>query len=327
MQVRALDPHDPEAGPWHAAFRAGLVAGREQPTVAGAESTLTSLRTIADNAVLDRRAFGAWDGGECLGGVIVDLPRVANTHTVGFELAVAPRHRGRGAGTALWEAAVAVAREHGRRVVSTELPVPLTASLAQHPGGRFALARGFAGKLQERRYLLGLPAEPVAAEVPAGYRLHSWTGPVPAGSAADFAAMCTLMERDVPTGDRDHDPVVVTAGQVLRGDERLATGGWGLVTTLLGAPDGRPGGYTRIFVNADRRHAQQDDTFVLRAHRGRRLGAVLKSANLARLTEHFPGVRLLHSWTADDNGAMIATNRRFGFRPVEILHTMEGPVP
>ena len=326
MQVRALDPHGPEAGPWYAAFRAGSVAGRDQPTVAGAESTLTSLRTTAGNANLDRQAYGAWDGDECLGGVIVNLPRAANSHTTEFELAVAPEHRRRGAGTALYEAGIAVARAHGRRVVSTELNVPLTQSLAEHDGGRFALARGFESTLQERRYLLGLPAEPVVADVPAGYQLHAWTGPVAVESAADFAAMNNLMEQDVPIGERDHEPAVVTAADVLRGDERLAAAGWGLVTALLRAPDGTPAGYTRLFVNSDGVHAQQDDTFVLRAHRGRRLGAVLKSANLAQLAAHHPGVRHLHSWTADGNDAMIATNRRFGFRPVETMHIMEGPV-
>ncbi|BCY08745.1 GNAT family N-acetyltransferase [Actinoplanes sp. L3-i22] len=326
MQLRALDPHAPEADRWYAAFRAGSVAGREEPTVASAESTLTSLRTTAGNTNLNRQAYGAWDGDECLGGVIVNLPRTANAHTTEFELAVAPQHRRRGAGTALYEAGLTLARAHGRRVVSTELHVPLTQSLAEHTGGRFALARGFDSKLTESRYLLGLPAEPVATDVPTGYQLHAWIGPVAAESAADFAAMCTLMEQDVPIGERDHEPAVVTAAQVLRSDERLATAGWGLVTTLLRAPDGTPAGYTRLFVNSDRLHAQQDDTFVLRAHRGRRLGAVLKSANLAQLAARFPGVRHLHSWTADDNDAMIATNRRFGFRPVETLHIMEGPV-
>lgn len=326
MQVRALDPHGPESGPWYAAFRAGAVAGREQPTVASAESTLTSLRTTAGNAVTFRQAYGAWDGDECLGGVIVNLPRAANTHTTAFEMAVPPRHRRRGAGTALYETAIAVARAHGRVVVSTELDVPLNQSLAGHPGGRFALARGFESKLTERRYLLGLPTEPMPADVPPGYRIHSWLGPVTSGPATGLALMHTLMEQDVPIGERDHEPAGHTAGQMLRSDERLAAAGWGLVTTMLSAADGTPAGYTRIFVNSDRLHAQQDDTFVLRAHRGRRLGAVLKSANLARLEAHFPGVRHLHTWTAEGNEAMIATNRLFGFRPVESMHVMEAPV-
>ncbi|GIE98516.1 GNAT family N-acetyltransferase [Paractinoplanes rishiriensis] len=326
MQVRVLDPHAPEAGPWYAAFHDGCVAGRDQPTVAGAESTLTSLRTAAGNANVDRRAFGAWDGDRCLGGLIVNLPRTANAHTAELELAVAPEHRRRGAGAALYETAVAVARAHDRRVLSAELDVPLGLTLDGHPGGRFALARGFESKLAERRYLLGLPAAPVRADAPAGFRLETWTGPVRPGPAAGFAAMRTLMERDVPIGDRDHEPAVFTEAQVLSGDDRLDAAGWGIVTTLLYAPDGTPAGYTRIFVNSDRRHAQQDDTFVLRAHRGHRLGAVLKAANLVQLTAHFPGVRHLHSWTADGNDAMIATNRRFGFRPVETMHVMEARV-
>ncbi|GGN72697.1 hypothetical protein GCM10010112_41330 [Actinoplanes lobatus] len=326
MQLRALDPHGPEAGPWFTAFHAGSVAGRDRPTVAGADSTLTSLRTTESNAHLERLAYGAWDGDECLGGIVVNLPRVANSHTVEVELAVAPRHRRRGAGAALFETAVALAGERGRRIVSTEVNVPLTDTLTEHAGGRFALARGFESKLTERRYLIGLPVPDVPAELPEGYRPYTWTGPVSPATAADFAAMRTLMEQDVPIGDRDHEPATFAAAEVLHGDERLAAAGWGIVTTLLRAPDGTPAGYTRIFVNSDGRHAQQDDTFVLRAHRGRRLGTALKAANLAELTARFPGVGHLHSWTADENAAMIATNQRFGFRPVETMHVMEAPV-
>lgn len=327
MQVHPLDPHDHSADRWFAAFHAGAVAGREQPTVAGADSTLTSLRTTADNAHTHRLAFGAWSGGDCLGGVIVDLPRSANTHTAELELAVAPEHRRRGAGTALYETAVRVARDHRRRVLSTEVNVPLDVALPTDPGGRFALARGFASTLTERRYLRELPFDPPAPDLPPGYRHHTWTGPVAPEVAAAFAAMRTLMERDVPLGERDHTPPTFTAGQVLHSDARLAAGGWGIVTTLLHAPDGTPAGYTRIFVNSGGVHAQQDDTFVLRAHRGRRLGAALKSVNLTRLATSFPAVRHLHAWTADGNDAMIATNRRFGFRPVETMHIMEAAVP
>lgn len=323
MQVRALDPHGPQAEPWFAAFHAGSVAGRDRPIAASAVSVLTSLRTTATNPVNERLAYGAWADGDCLGGVIVTLPRAANTHTADLELAVAPGHRRCGAGTALYETVVAVARARGRRVLSAEVAVPLAEPLTAHAGGRFATARGFTSTLTERRYLLSLPAVPVPAAVPDGYRLHTWTGPVEAATAAGFAAMRTLMEADVPAGDRDRQPDTFNAADVLHSDERLAAAGWGIVTTLLLAPDGAPAGYTRIHVGADGLHAQQDDTFVLRAHRGRRLGAVVKSANLARLGVDFPQARHLHSWTADGNDAMIATNRRFGFRPVETTHTME----
>ncbi|GAA1594769.1 GNAT family N-acetyltransferase [Actinoplanes couchii] len=324
MRSRALDPHGPDAGRWYAAFRAGLVAGREQPMVASAGATLTSLRTNATNLLLDRRPFGVWDGDVCLGGMIVNLSRTANAHTVDLELAVAPEFRNRGAGTELFRAAVDLARAEGRRVVSAEVHEPV--------GTGFALDRGFTIKLTERRYLLGIPAAPVPATVPDGYRTEVWTGPVDAAVAPGFATMRTLMEQDVPVGDRDHEPEVFTADRVLAADKRLANAGWGMVTALLLAPDGTPAGYSRILVDGTKEvdngkeDALQDDTFVLGAHRGRRLGAVLKSAALARLEADFPTVRHLHTWTADGNDAMIATNLRFGFRPVETTHTVEATV-
>ena len=62
---------------------------------------------------------------------------------------------------------------------------------------------------------------------------------------------------------------------------------------------------------------------MLRAHRGHRLGTLAKVANMRQLAAVHPGVRHLHSWTADGNDAMLATNARFGFRAVEAMHVLE----
>jgi GNAT superfamily N-acetyltransferase len=131
------------------------------------------------------------------------------------------------------------------------------------------------------------------------------------------------MEQDVPTGERDHEPDTFDADRVLAGDARLAAQGWGLLTTLVLDDAGTPAGYTRIFVNAAGVHAQQDDTFVLRAYRGHRLGMLAKVANMRQLAAPYPGVRHLHSWTADGNDAMLAINARLGFRAIEAMHVLE----
>ncbi len=74
-------------------------------------------------------------------------------------------------------------------------------------------------------------------------------------------------------------------------------------------------------------HAHQDDTLVLRAHRGHRLGSRLKVANLRQL-ERLPvsdiaARRWLHTYTAQGNAPMQAVNARFGFRRVEVAHEFE----
>jgi GNAT superfamily N-acetyltransferase len=96
------------------------------------------------------------------------------------------------------------------------------------------------------------------------------------------------------------------------------------VVSLARTPHGEAAGYTLAYVpRADPDNVLQDDTFVARAHRGRRLSAALKAANLSRLEEHRGGRRWMHTWTAGANPAMQAVNARFGFRIVERTHEYE----
>ncbi|MGY0230716.1 GNAT family N-acetyltransferase [Longispora urticae] len=328
MDIRRLDPHDENtASAWYEAFRAGGVALREAPTFFAADAVLGSLRTNDT-----RHAYGAWSGDVCLGAALLDLPARANTHMAELELNVPPAYRGRGVGAALFDTMVRAAAEAGRSRLSTELNVPRANTLESYPGGRFALARGLRSVLSEQRYLVDLPVDDadlaaLAGRAAPGYTVESWAGPVGRERAAVFARLRTLMEQDVPTGERDHEPDTFDADRVLAGDAKTAAQGWGLLTTLVLDADGTPARYTRIFVNADGVHAQQDDTFVLRAHRGHRLGVLAKVANMRQLAALHPGVRHLHSWTADTNDAMLAINARFGFRAVEAMHVLEGELP
>lgn len=87
-------------------------------------------------------------------------------------------------------------------------------------------------------------------------------------------------------------------------------------------------GYSTLLVpRTDPHHAYQDDTLVLRAHRGHNLGAALKVANLRALerlpVEDHAARRWLHTYTEQDNAAMQAVNAGFGFRRAEVLHEYE----
>jgi len=55
-------------------------------------------------------------------------------------------------------------------------------------------------------------------------------------------------------------------------------------------------------------------TFVLRAHRGHRLGITLKLAALRELQRLSPATKRITTWNAESNTAMVAVNEALGFR-------------
>jgi len=62
--------------------------------------------------------------------------------------------------------------------------------------------------------------------------------------------------------------------------------------------------------------AGQFQTIVEPAHRGHRLGLLLKVANLRYLQLHEPAVTKVDTWNADSNAPMLKVNVDMGFQPV-----------
>ena len=60
--------------------------------------------------------------------------------------------------------------------------------------------------------------------------------------------------------------------------------------------------------------ALQDETLVVRTHRGHRLGMRLKLANLEQLANVAPEVRTVYSWTHSGNDRMNWVNAQLGFQ-------------
>jgi GNAT superfamily N-acetyltransferase len=60
----------------------------------------------------------------------------------------------------------------------------------------------------------------------------------------------------------------------------------------------------------------QEDTLVLREHRGHRLGMLLKVANLQYLEQVAPGHPGVLTWNAEENRAMLDVNEAVGFEPI-----------
>ena len=70
-------------------------------------------------------------------------------------------------------------------------------------------------------------------------------------------------------------------------------------------------------------HVLQDDTLVMPAHRGHRLGTLLKLATLTIVQRDHPDRRTVHTWTEPGNAAMYRTNVEFGYVAVERMHEMQ----
>lgn len=327
MDIRRLDPQDDSAHRWYAALYAGAAADRTAPIVVAESSLLTALRTNADNPNFDRHGYGAWEGTTCLGAATLDLPRRENLHLAEIDVNVPPAHRRHGVGAALLDHTLQLAKKQGRTTITGEVNVPQAQAFADSAPGGFLLPRGFASQHTEERLLLDVPVPDetlTALEPPAdGFRAVSWLGVPPDQWLATFAEMNTLMERDVPIGDLDREPTVYDAERIASSQQRLTDQGYGIVTTLIVDSDDQPAAYTTMLVTANGVDVMQDDTFVLRARRGNRLGAKAKAANLRQLAQHHPDARHVHTWTAETNDAMRSINERCGFRAVETMHEVE----
>jgi GNAT superfamily N-acetyltransferase len=144
----------------------------------------------------------------------------------------------------------------------------------------------------------------------------------------DWTLLTGQMEADVPMGDLTRSPKRSDVAEVRLNEQRMAEQGWVLVSALAQL-DGVSVGYSQIFVSRhDPEIIAQDDTLVDRAHRGRGIGRALKIANLENLSgvpEAHDG-RWLQTYTALDNGPMLALNRAFGFREADVLSILEGPI-
>lgn len=81
------------------------------------------------------------------------------------------------------------------------------------------------------------------------------------------------------------------------------------------APDGSMAGLTTVAVPLDSdADAFQGTTVVDPAHRGRRLGLLLKAANFAAVYDARPGVQQIWTWNAESNTHMININEIMGYQ-------------
>ncbi len=162
------------------------------------------------------------------------------------------------------------------------------------------------------------------------YELLYFAGGYPADMLSDAAQMYTEFTADIPHGEGD-EPTPFTAQKVREQDEQIECRGVRIHRTVAcERGTGRPVAYTTIYWRDTSAGPSQEDTWVSREHRGRRLGLAIKAENLLRVlsanderlaeagkadVRRPPATRII-TWNADENAHMWAINEQLGFEVV-----------
>lgn len=260
----------------------------------------------------------ARDGGRLTGVVALGFPELDNTGTAYVDVVVHPAVRGRGTGRALWDLACARARRQDRKLAMFEARMDT-------PDEAFARAvGGELGILSARRRLVVGPAVLATCDAlwdaalphAAGYEIHTYAGAVPERWVADMAYLAGRMSTDAPLDDLEFEPEAYDVARMRdREAVRDARGADGYSAVAVHAGSGAVVAFTDVgYAAEDPATAYQHDTLVDPAHRGHRLGTLVKVANLRQVLAARPTIERLFTWNAVSNGPMIAVNEAMGFR-------------
>ncbi|MGZ4632964.1 MAG: N-acetyltransferase family protein [Actinomycetes bacterium] len=272
-----------------------------------------------------------WDGEPALAAVVrddrrrvagvlqVSFPTRDNTHLGLLDICVDPRARRQGLGRALYDAGVARTRAEGRTMV--------LADSWDEPGSvAFAKAMGLeraSDAVQRHQDLSGLDRARLDAEHAAAlehareYELLSLTGATPDDMVAAIVEL-TAAINDAPTDDLDVEDEVFSPERLRAFEQTQVVFGRRIYRVVARhVPTGALAGHTIIAIDEEFPwFALQYDTSVVRAHRGHRLGLLLKTAMLRRLLTEEPQVRVVSTWNAASNDHMIGVNEVLGYQVV-----------
>lgn len=317
VPVTTLDPAQAElARAWNDVFVASAVA------VLGDDHdawSMVSRRAREASPQWDRRYLAALDDQDAVvGAADVSMPTRDNPTLALVELDVHPDHRRRGVGTTLLDHATSLALQGGRTSLVIETAYPKGGT---DPGEAFMRHHGFELAQTLHRNDLDVAACPL--EQPRGtpgYVIETSTDDTLDEWLEDRAHLQRRMSTDTPAGDLALEEEDWDVDRLMgQRDVTTSSGRRSIESVARHAGSGRLVGFTQLQVpTAEPALAYQQDTIVLREHRGHGLGAALKAANLRALRTEFPQTRTVRTWNAQENGPMIAVNEALGHRTTAI---------
>jgi RimJ/RimL family protein N-acetyltransferase len=265
------------------------------------------------------------DNQQPVGCYLLWLPERENRQNAFITLTVARARRRQGLGTALAGHAAGQAAQAGRTLLMSDTRVGA-------PGTGFAQARGARAGIQEVRRVLRVDADQLAwvaglrasAEQRAtGYSLRSWSGVTSDGLLEQASGLHNAME-DAPH-DASFEPLRWDADRLRKEERQDIEAGMRINSVAALANDsGEMAALTQVYVDPDQADwGYQGLTAVTRAHRGHRLGMLVKTTMLQRLSELEPRISAVETGNAASNQYMIAVNEQLGFRITDTFQNWE----
>jgi GNAT superfamily N-acetyltransferase len=269
-----------------------------------------------------------WDGeppvcylatvdGKAVGQAFVFYSERDNTHLGWVWMGVLPEHRRLGYGSALFAYLQDEVRAAGRTSIGTD-------------GWESERAVGFAAKhgleqksqaIMRRQTLSDIPAARLqelydeASARATDYELVRVVGRTP-DDMVDAMVELVAAINDAPTDALDIEDEVFSAERLAAYETSQIGRGSRLYRLVARHKEtGELGGHTVIAVESQRPEiGDQHDTAVAAAHRGHRLGLLLKAGMLLWLAEVEPELASVDTWNAESNDHMIAVNEALGYR-------------
>ena len=305
----SLSSSEDELQAWHTLNRAYWL--EEMPGV-DPPGELESRSELDGDLGSDRGGLLALDGETVVGMASYQLPLLEDREDAWLWVFVPPTHRSRGVGRRLFDAATATLSAGGRTRLIADV-------LVGGPGEVFAKAVG--ARVTQVDIGSVLEVAPVDADdlhhlaVPdPSYAVVRWVDRCPEELVGRYAEARMAMN-DAPQGDEHHDDARWDAERVR--DLEARRNRWAMRTYTAAAVHTETGdvaGYTELMIVDRPTTALQEDTGVLAAHRGHRLGLALKATNLLTLRTHEPQITRVLTWNAETNRHMRAVNERLGFQ-------------
>lgn len=281
--------------------------------------------TTVDEYTLTRRhgwdgevpeTHAAWEHDRLVGVVAVHTSEWDNTHLAWGEVLVHPDLRGAGRGSTMLEFAESRARELGRTSLGLD-------GWDREETHGFARKHGLPRKgsaIKRRQTLAKVDYALVerlyveAAAAAASYELLRIAGRTPDELLEPVAEM-TASINDAPTDDLDIEDEVFPVERVASYEAAQEARRRRLYRVVARHRDtGALSGHTVVAVEQDRPWiGLQHDTSVVGAHRGHRLGLLLKTDMLRWLADEEPGVATIDTWNMESNAHMIGVNEQLGY--------------